>query len=260
MGTAGKTPAVAVGADSNRHKKDDESKTNLIGAALVQTVRPELRGSWVILASVRNATMDGLNLLETDPVTGRRTGMAVQAAKALRALKRAKVPHAVIGAAALAARGLPRMTTDLDIVVVVDNALPALDALEAAGFRSVTPVRRKDDPEPMYVLRGNGGEVDLLVAAGEPETTVIGEATPARLFGTTAPVATLEHLLLLYLYSNQPRHLGDFARIVTETNADLGKVVRFLEDVHPEMLTVFRDRVRVAKNPPPPPPRPKPRT
>jgi hypothetical protein len=197
------------------------------------------------------------DLLETDPVTGRRTGLANAARRALRALKQSKVPHAVIGAAALAARGLPRMTADLDVTVLTDDAFAALDALRDAGFRSVTPIKRKEAPEPMYVLRSESGEVDLLVAAGEPESTVIAEAKPARLFGTTAPVATLEHLLLMYLYSNQARHLGDFARIVTETKADLGKVVRYLDEVHPEMLSVFRDRVRAAKQPPPAPSRPK---
>jgi hypothetical protein len=45
------------------------------------------------------------------------------------------------------------------------------------------------------------GEVDLLVAAGEPESTVVAEATRAKAFGVEAPVATLEHLLLMYLYS-----------------------------------------------------------
>ena len=199
-----------------------------------------------------------VDLLETDPVTGRRTGLASEARRALRALKQAKVPHAVIGAAALAARGLPRMTKDLDVVVLTENGFAALDALLGAGLRSVTPVDRAGEPEPMYVLRSRGGgEVDLLVAAGEPEATVVAEATPARLFGTTAPVATLEHLMLMYLYSNQPRHFGDFARIVTETNVDLGKVARLLEEIHPEMLPVLRARVRSAKQPPPAPPRPK---
>lgn len=200
------------------------------------------------------------DLLEVDPVTGRRTGLAGEARRALRALKQAKVPHAVIGAAALAARGLPRMTRDLDIVVVTEDAFAALSALEGVGLRSVTPVNRTEEPEAMYLLRSlRGSEVDLLVAAGEPEATVIAEATPASLFGTTAPVATLEHLVLMYLYSNQPRHVGDFARIVTETAVDLGKVDRFLEEVHPEMLPVFHERVRSAKQPPPAPPRPRPR-
>jgi hypothetical protein len=110
----------------------------------------------------------------------------------------------------------------------------------------------------MYVLRGRAGsEVDLRVAAEEPESTVIAEATRASIFGIVAPVATLEHLALMYLYSNQPRHLSDLARIVTESQVDLGKVRRFLEEVHPEMLPVLDERIRAAKEPPPPPPRPK---
>ena len=150
------------------------------------------------------------------------------------------------------------MTRDLDIAVLHDDAFAALDALEGVGLSSVTPVVRGDEPEPMYILRSDaGGEVDVLVAAGEPEATVIAEATPALLFGATAPVATLEHLVLMYLYSNQPRHLGDFARIVTETAVDLGKVTRFLEEIHPEMLPVLSERVEASRHPPPPPPRPK---
>lgn len=149
------------------------------------------------------------------------------------------------------------MTKDLDIVVVTSNAFAALNSLRNAGFRSATPIKESAPPEPMYVLVHRGCEVDLLVAAGEPESTVVAEATPAKIFGVTAPVATLEHLLLTYLYSSEPRHIGDFARIVTETDADLNKVVRFLNAVHPAMLPVFRERVRNAKQPPPPPPRPK---
>ena len=174
------------------------------------------------------------DLLEVNPVTGRRTGLAADARRALRALKLAAVPHAVIGAAALAARGLPRMTKDLDIAVLVEDAFRALDALRRAGFRSVTPINRAAEPDAMYVLRHGraGGEV-VLVASGEPESTVVADAAPARVFGAAAPVATLEHLVLMYLYSNQPRHFGDLARIVTETNVELGAVERYLADVHP---------------------------
>jgi hypothetical protein len=150
------------------------------------------------------------------------------------------------------------MTRDLDVVVLLDDAYPALDALQAAGFRSLTPIDRSRDPEAMYVLESTetGIDVDLLVAAGEPESTVIAEASEAAVFGTRAPVASLEHLLLMYLYSNEPRHLGDFARIVTSGDANLETVERFLSEVHPEMLPTFRDRVTHAIHPPPPPPRP----
>lgn len=190
-------------------------------------------------------------------MTGKRTGLTATVRRALRALSAAEVPYAVIGATALAVRGLPRMTRDLDVVVVIEDAFDALDALESAGFRSVTPVRRSEEPEPMYVLERSGGEVDVLVAAAEPESTVVAEAKEAEVFGVRAPVASLEHLLLMYLYSNQPKHLGDFARIVVESPVDLIEVERYLADVHPEMLSVLKERVSLAKNPPPAPARPK---
>jgi hypothetical protein len=198
------------------------------------------------------------DILEIDVVTGRKSGLARTATRALRALTQAKVAYAVIGATALGVRGLPRMTRDLDVVVNLEEAYRALDALQAAGFRSLTPIDRSGEPEPMYVLESldSGIDVDLLVAAGEPESTVIAEAPEAQVFGTKAPVASLEHLLLMYLYSNQPRHLGDFARIVTTGDADLEKVERYLSDLHPEMLPALRDRVKQARHPPPPPPRP----
>ncbi len=198
-----------------------------------------------------------LELLEYDVTTGKRTKLPQAVRKALRALGRADVPFAVVGAAALGVRGLERMTRDLDVVVLREDAWSALDALEAAGFRSETPLRRDDEPEPMYILRGAERiDVDVLVAAGEPESTVVAEATRAEVFGASAPVATLEHLLLMYLYSNQPKHLGDFARVVTETRADLAWVERYLADVHPEMLPTLRQRVHAARHPPPPPAKP----
>ena len=197
------------------------------------------------------------DLLGLDPVTGRRTALPHAVRKAVRALQTVEVPFAVIGATALAARGLPRMTRDLDLVVVIEDAFDALAALEGAGFVSVSPVRRSEEPEPMYVLHSAGGiEVDLLVAAGEPESTIVAEAPQAEVFGVDAPVATLEHLVLMYLYSNQPKHLGDMARIVTETSVDLAAVERYLAEVHPEMLPVLATRVMGARTPPPAPKKP----
>lgn len=197
-----------------------------------------------------------LDILEVDVVSGRRTGLARTATRALRALAKAGVPHAVIGATALGVRGLPRMTRDLDVVVLTEDAFSALDALNVAGFRSLAPIDRCGAPEPMYILQSEGIDVDVLVAAGEPESTVIAEAIEADVFGAKAPVATLEHLLLMYLYSNQPRHLGDFASIVTLGRARLADVRAYLVDIHPEMLAEFDARVDRALHPPPPPARP----
>lgn len=202
-----------------------------------------------------------MDLLVTNPVTGRNTGLARTVRKALGAMKRARIPYCVVGATALAVRGLPRMTRDLDLVVLVDDAPRAVRALQAAKLSAETPVGAPGDPEPMIVFvdPATEVEVDLLVAAGDPEATVCDEATSAPVFGTEARVASLEHLLLLYLYSNQPKHLGDFAAIVQSERADLGLAERKLAGMHPEMLGEWKRRVEAALRPPPAPARPAPR-
>jgi hypothetical protein len=202
-----------------------------------------------------------VDLLVTDPVTGRTTGLAKTVRRVLRAMEDSGVPYCVVGATALAVRGFPRMTRDLDLIVMIDDAEQAIEALRSAKLRAETPVGTLRDPEPMIVFLDPATrvEVDLLIAAGEPEATVCEGAPRATVFGTQAPVATLEQLLLLYLYSNQPKHLGDFAAIVTSTRADLAETERTLAGLHPEMLGEWRKRVREAQQPPPPPQRPAPR-
>jgi hypothetical protein len=202
-----------------------------------------------------------VDLLETDPVTGKRTGLARTVRKALGALEAttaADVPYSVIGATALAVRGLPRMSRALDLVVLIDDANAVIDALRDAGLQATTPTHDGDEPEAMIVFGDpvTDVEVDLLVASGDPEATVVDQARPALVFGASAPVASLEHLLLLYLYSNQPKHLGDFASIVQSGRADLKLAERTLALMHREMLPEWRRRVKQAQAPAPAPPRP----
>ena len=199
-----------------------------------------------------------MDLLLTDPTTGKQIGLAATVRRALRALARADIPHCVIGATALAVRGLPRMTRDLDVAVLTDNAPKAWEALKRAALRASTPTGSRDEPEPMVVFVDpkTRVEVDLLVAAGDPEAAIIAEAPSASVFGVRAPVATFEHLLLMYLYSNQPKHIGDFAAIIQSGKADLVQVERVLRGMHREILPEWRRRVLQAKSPPPAPPRP----
>jgi hypothetical protein len=203
-----------------------------------------------------------VDLLVTDVMTGRTTGLARTVRRALASLARAEIPHCVIGATALAVRGLPRMTRDLDVAVMIDDDAAAIDALRRAGLRAAPPTGSADDPEPMVVFVDpkTQVEVDLRIAAGDPEATAIDQAVLATVFGARAPVATLESLLLLYLYSNQPKHLGDFAAIVQSERADLARAERALALMHEEMLAEWRSRVKQARSPAPAPARPPPRS
>lgn len=199
-----------------------------------------------------------VDLLVTHPMTGRTTGLARTVRRALKALAKPKIAHCVIGATALAVRGFPRMTRDLDLTVRAEDTEAAVRALRSTGLDPQTPIESDQEFEPMILLRDPATEVevDLLSASGDPERTVIREATSTLVFGVRAPVATLEHLLLLYLYSNQPRHLGDFATIVQSGKADLVQAERRLRQMHREMLPEWKRRVKQALSPPPRFPRP----
>ncbi|MEI6235691.1 MAG: hypothetical protein WCT04_21760 [Planctomycetota bacterium] len=200
-----------------------------------------------------------LDVLVTNPTSGQRTGLAKTVRRAVKAMESSGVAYCVIGAAALAARGLPRMTRDVDVVVLCDDAEAAIASLRKAGFVPGSPVGRPGTIESMiiFVDPKTRVDVDLLIAEGQPEASAIFDASPLSLFGATARVSTLEHLLLLYLYSNQPKHLGDFASIVQSGKADVAKAERILFDMHPEMLNDFRVRVKSALFPAPAPAKPK---
>jgi hypothetical protein len=194
-------------------------------------------------------------------MTGKRTGLAATVRRAVRSLSASGIPYCVIGATALAVRGLPRMSRDLDVTVLLDDAEAAWAALRAAGLEATTPTGSPEDPEAMVVWTDprTGVGVDLRVAAGDPEAAAIDEATLAEVFGVQGRVATIEHLLLLYLYSNQPKHLGDFASIVRSGLADVGAAERKLALMHTEMLSAWSERLHAVRHPQPSPPRPGPR-
>lgn len=197
-----------------------------------------------------------LRAIGWDLVTGRPTGLPATIKRAVRALERAGVRYAVTDAVALGARGCVRTTLDVDLLVSVDELPPALEALASAGFTG--ELEPGEEPEPQYVLEDptTGATVDLLVGFGEPELSLLSGATRVQLAGIRPRVARREHLLLSYLYSNQPRHLGDFAALVQQGKLARTRVRALLAELHSEMLPTFDRRWEEAENAPPPPPRP----
>src|SRR5690606_38501785 len=101
----------------------------------------------------------GMEIVEANPVTGRKTPLVATARRALRALVRSDVPFAVIGATALGVRGLPRFTADLDVVVAREDAVALLLALDDAGFAAAPAIDPDGEPEAMYVMKHGSGTV-----------------------------------------------------------------------------------------------------
>jgi hypothetical protein len=149
-------------------------------------------------------------------------------------LGRAGIPCALIGAAALAVRGVARSTFDLDLLTTDVRALDpdAWRSLSAAGVS--VAVRRGDAADPLagVVRIDSPGErtVDVIVGRGGWQEAVTGRAEPIVIEGATIPVARASDLILLKLYAGgsqdawdieQLLATGDRDTLVAAVNADL---------------------------------------
>ncbi|HEX6973704.1 MAG TPA: hypothetical protein VF147_04845 [Vicinamibacterales bacterium] len=143
-------------------------------------------------------------------------------------LDRADVPHALIGAAALATAGVARSTFDIDLLVVSDLALR--DSTWAALTEASVEIRRGDAEDPLRgVVRIESGAerpVDVIVGKHAWQARAIERA--AR-HGSGPPVVLPRDLVLLKLYAGGTQDTWDVRellrvcgdRLAQEVEADL---------------------------------------
>lgn len=133
------------------------------------------------------------------------------------ALAAAGVPHALVGAGALAVHGISRSTFDLDLFTTDRRALdPA--AWGAPGAPALVEVRVGDDADPLagvVRLRSPGQrDVDVVVGRAGWQRGVVARAIPADLGGRPVPVATAPDLALLKLYAGGPQDAWDVDQLL----------------------------------------------
>jgi hypothetical protein len=133
-----------------------------------------------------------------------------------RSLRDADVPYAVIGAVALAARGISRATLDVDLLTtdrkVLDDEF--WSAVRAAGLS--VEVRRGDADDPLAgVIRIGGDEpIDLVVAKYIWQRDVVARAQSMEVRGLALPVPAARDLILLKLFAGGYGDLHDIARLL----------------------------------------------
>jgi predicted nucleotidyltransferase len=152
------------------------------------------------------------------------------AAEVARRLDERRIPYALIGAIAMAARGVPRGTHDSDFLVV-DRSV--LDAAAWDGLGAEVDARRGDFEDPLagvvrmhradehvdvVVVRGRTWEHDVLARA----ETLVHEGTPFR-------VVTTEDLVLLKLDAGGLLDRRDVLQILTSVDPD-GAIRRTVEE------------------------------
>ena len=149
-----------------------------------------------------------------------------------------QIGHALIGAAALAARGIARSTYDIDLLTVDGRVLQASawGALVATGV--VVEIRRGDQGDPL------GGVVRLESPGERPVDVIVGKAAwqaravqRAEALAEGPPVVLAVDLVLLKLYAGGAQDLWDVEQLLHLPSAEVlraqveAELVNLSEDI-----------------------------
>lgn len=164
-----------------------------------------------------------------------------------RILESIDAAYALIGAHAMAARGYPRSTVDVDFLTTDRRVLqPAIWAAIINGGGTVE-VRRGDHDDPLagvvHILLADGSDVDVVVARWKWEAAVIDRAERMRIDGIDVPVARTSDLIMLKLAAGGYLDQRDAAALLATGNrAELVREVEaHINDVRPEIRPAWRE-------------------
>jgi len=160
----------------------------------------------------------------------------VNAAAVREILERAGVRFALIGAAAVALRGLPRFTQDTDFLTTDRRVLQPAFWEELVRRGEPVEIRQGDFDDPLGGVIRIGkpsDQVDVIVGKSRWEGQIIERADRMDLFDGSVPVARRGDLILLKLAAGGYKDLVDAAgllsleprtQLVAEVNAHIGEL------------------------------------
>lgn len=169
--------------------------------------------------------------------------------------EREAIPGAIVGGVAASLWGRPRMTRDVDAVVLAD-AIGWKELLESgAGFGFVP---RIEDPlefahrTRVLLLRHDpdGIDVDISLGALPFESEMIDRRRIVTIAAVDIPVVTPEDLIIMKSLARRPRDLGDIESVLdANPNMDIDRIRRWLRDFSsvlemPEIHEAFEQLMR----------------
>lgn len=134
------------------------------------------------------------------------------------------IPHALIGAAALAIHGVSRSTIDIYLLAVDRRCLDDVlwSSLRQEGV--AVEIRRGDALDPLagVVRLTAAGErpVDLVIGRARWQGDALTRARPGRYAGAAVPVLRPADLILLKLYAGGPQDAWDIAQLLQAADPD----------------------------------------
>jgi hypothetical protein len=163
----------------------------------------------------------------------------------VRVLQSLGAPHALIGGHALAARGYPRFTIDVDLLTsdgrVLDNSTWV--ALEREG--AAIDIRRGDAEDPLagvvHILLSDGTDIDLVVAKWKWESDVIERAESISVAGVSIRVPRTGDLILLKLAAGGFIDLQDAAALLSLSDREtvIRDVEVYIDAVRPDVRPLW---------------------
>ena len=132
----------------------------------------------------------------------------------------------VFGAQAVAVRGAPRATQDVDVTVQVERSqLAALvQALESEGLRHRYPEIADEllaRGAVVPLIHASGMEVDLVLAGSGLEAIALGRASRVAIDGVEVPVALATDLAVMKVLAGRGKDLDDLRSLLASGDVDL---------------------------------------
>ena len=164
----------------------------------------------------------------------------------LAALDALGTSYALIGAHAMAVRGYPRFTIDVDLLTTDERVLTAAtwDVLRQSG--AVVDARRGDADDPLggvvHILLTDGTDVDVVLARWHWEARLIERADVVVLLGNPIRVPRIGDLILLKLAAGGYTELQDAAALLAigDTEATIRDVDTHIDEVRPDIHALWR--------------------
>lgn len=157
------------------------------------------------------------------------------------------IPHALIGAGALAVHGISRSTFDLDLFTTSDAALRSETwaALSARGIAVDVRLGDPSDPLAGVVRLSAAGQraVDVVVGRHGWQAGIAARAAPTAIAGASVPVAVPADLVLLKLFAGGPQDAWDVQQLlaaVPDPAALVAEVERGLSFLPPDAGALWR--------------------
>jgi len=161
-------------------------------------------------------------------------------------LRRADIPHAVIGAAALAVHGVARATADLDLFALDPACLEQSLWSQLRSESAAVEIRHGDTLDPLAgVVRfesSDGDRVDLVVGRHAWQRELLDRALRTELRGAPVPVVRAADLVLLKLFAGGSQDAWDIDQLLDldEGAAIVERVEAALPDLPDECAALWR--------------------